>query len=223
MSHPRPRLRLVVPVLGLALVLTACASGAPTPSIDQPGPTDPPSSAAASAPDPTAVPNPGASDPAASGDTGGGSSGGGSGGGSTGGPGTGILDPGQIGGIFFPDGPADPNGEPTLVGPVGNVRDVRDVSAVRLEVSIDGREAAARVSWWSGVEPCYALAGIAVERTDGQILLTVKEGSAGAPDTMCTEQAIYKAAVIDLGELEPGSWTIRAFGEAPPVEVTVQG
>jgi hypothetical protein len=39
---------------------------------------------------------------------------------------------------------------------------------------------------------------------------------------MCIEIAMYKATIVDLGELEPGEYTIRASeGEAPPITVTV--
>jgi hypothetical protein len=39
---------------------------------------------------------------------------------------------------------------------------------------------------------------------------------------MCIEIAELKATIVDLGELEPGDYSIRAGeGEAPPITVTV--
>ena len=78
-----------------------------------------------------------------------------------------------------------------------------------------------RVAWWSGVEPCSVLAGVDVARDGDTFTLTVREGSAAAPDTMCIEIAQYKATIVDLGELDPGTYTISAFGDAAPVTVTV--
>jgi hypothetical protein len=45
--------------------------------------------------------------------------------------------------------------------------------------------------------------------------------SAAAPDTVCIEIAQFKATIVDLGELEPGTWTVVAAGEALPVTVTI--
>jgi hypothetical protein len=210
MTLPR---RALLPAVALALgiALAACGSGAPGPVSSGSG--------TSAEPAPTAVPG-GATAPAT--DPGAGVGDGGTGGGGTGGnPGTGILDPGQIGGIFDPA--PGPDGEPTIVTPAANVHDLHDVNATKVEAAVDGRAVAVRVSWWSGVEPCTALAGIDVTSDRNLITLTVKEGSAAEADVFCTEQAIYKAAVIDLGELEPGSWTIVATGEAPPITVEIAG
>ena len=100
---------------------------------------------------------------------------------------------------------------------------MHDTSATTLEATVEDGGVRARLTWWSGVEPCTALAGIDVVRGEQEIILTIREGSAAGPDVMCTAQVILKAALVDLGELAPGRWTIRATGEAPPVEVTVEG
>ncbi len=197
-------------VLATGLVVTACGYDAGASPSGGGGIASP----APSAPPPTAVPG-------ASGATGATAPTAPSGGGTDGNPGTGILDPGSIGGIFDPaPGPA---GEPTLVKVTANVRDIRDVNASKLEAAVNGTRVAVRVSWTSGVEPCYALAGIDVARDGMTITLTVREGSAAAPDTMCTEQAMLKAAVVDLGDLATGTWTIMATGDAEPIEVVVAG
>ena len=198
-------------LLALALVTAACGSSSATTT--PPGPSD----GAPSLPvvmEPTRVP--GAT---------GGEPGGGTGGGSQPGDPGGVpvpVDPG-VGGVN-PGNPGNPgNPEPTIVTPVAGVTGVHGVSAVKLEASVSGSNVAARVAWWSGVEPCYVLAGVKVAQEGRTITLTVTEGSAAAADTMCIELGVYKATIVDLGELEPGTWTIAADGEAPPVEVTVAG
>ena len=197
--------RLAGAFLALALVTAACgASTAPatvSPTIDPSG-TTPPSVA-----EPTPVPGT-TGDP--SGSQGGGSVPGNPG---TGGP---IVDPG-------PNGNLPVNPDPTMVTPTAGLTGIHDVPAVNLDAAVNGRDVAARVEWWSGVEPCTALAGITVVRDGSTFLLTIREGSAAAPDQMCIEIAVYKGAVVDLGDLEPGTYTITAFGDAAPVEVTVAG
>ncbi|HEY5436906.1 MAG TPA: hypothetical protein VIK13_16890, partial [Candidatus Limnocylindrales bacterium] len=127
-----------------------------------------------------------------------------------------LIDPG-------PDGSLPAKPDPTIVTPTAGLTGVHEVRATNLEAAVNGRDVAARVEWWSGVEPCTALAGITVDRDGSTFLLTIREGSAAAPDQMCIEIAMYKGAVVKLGELEPGTYTITAFGEAAPIEVTVAG
>jgi hypothetical protein len=146
-------------------------------------------------------------------------------------PGAGVVVPGEPGdpgaGVPVPGAPGigvDPtNPEPSIVTPVAGATGVRQVSAVKIEAAVSGRDVAVRVAWWSGVEPCSVLAGITVTRDGNTFLVTVNEGSAAGPDTMCIEIALYKAAIVDLGELDPGTYTIKAFGDAAPIEVTVAG
>ena len=98
---------------------------------------------------------------------------------------------------------------------------VHPVGATKLETTINGRDLSVRVDWFSGVEPCNVLAGVDVARDGSTFKLTVSEGSAAAPDTACIDIAMYKATIVDLGELDPGTYTVTAFGEAPPVTVTI--
>ena len=193
--------RPLAAALGLALLLAACGGAAPSSS---PSPTPVPSLPVA--PDPTAVP--GASDGAGSG-----------GGGSDPGQGGGTLpgDPGDPGAGAGDDGPATP------VQPVAGAVGVHDVVAAGLQAAVDGRRVTVELRWWSGVEPCYVLAGVDVVRDGSTFTLTILEGSAAGPDVACIEMAMLKSTIVDLGELEPGTYTIRAFGDAAPVEVTVAG
>jgi hypothetical protein len=119
-------------------------------------------------------------------------------------------------------GPADPApGEPTLVVARPGQLDPHPVAVSLLEASVDGRRVLVKASWSSGVEPCYVLDSVKLDQGGNEFVLTVVEGT-GDPNAMCIEIAMYKATIVDLGELEPGEYTIRASeGEAPPITVTV--
>lgn len=194
----------------LALVLVAAACG----SSSAPASPAPSNGAGATSPPPATEPTP---VPGTTADPGAGQGGGG---GQTGNPGSGVQ-PGDPGGGPVPVDPGNP--EPTIVTPVAGATGVRPVPAANLEASVSGRNVAVRIAWWSGVEPCYVLAGIDVVRDGNTITLTVNEGAGAGPDIACIEIAIYKATIVDLGELEPGTWAIRAHGEAAPIEVTIAG
>lgn len=137
------------------------------------------------------------------------------GGGSDGDPGSGVVQP-------VDPGAGDPApGEPTLVVARPGQLDPHPVAVTLLEASVDGRRVLVRASWYSGVEPCYVLDSVKVDQGGNEFVLTVIEGT-GDPNAMCIEIAMYKATIVDLGELEPGEYTIRASeGEAPPITVTV--
>ncbi len=115
-----------------------------------------------------------------------------------------------------------PQPRPTMVTPMAGLMDVHRVGATGLEASVDGSRLSVTVAWWSGVEPCNVLAGVDVARDGNTITLTVREG-ASRLDVACIEIAVYKATIVDLGELDPGEYTVAAFGDAPPVRVTLPG
>lgn len=181
----------------LAMALSAAIIGGACSSAGAPAVSDPP---------PSSGP-PAAGEPA--GNVGGG--------GSAGDPGTGI-------GVDLPlnQPPIDPGaGQPTLVVPRPGQRDLRAVSPMILQASIDGRRVLVKVTWYSGVEPCNILDSVKVERSGTDITITPFEGS-GDPNAMCIELAVLKATIVDLGELEPGTYRIESPGsEAPPIEITV--
>jgi hypothetical protein len=201
--------------LALLVVVAGCTSGGgPAGSGGTTGATGSSGSAtelpAATGSTPTAVPVPSSPGGSGAGDAPAG------GAGSQPNPGSGglvPLDPGGTGG----EGP-----RPTLVTPVAGLLDIHPVGAVALEPSVDGRHVSVRVSWWSGVEPCSTLAAVDVARDGKIVTLTVHEGAARR-DVACIDIAVYKATIVDLGELDPGDYTIAAFGEAAPVAVTVAG
>lgn len=142
------------------------------------------------------------------------SQGGGSSGGPGGGTGTGVS-------------PSDPGsgdqgqGQATIVLPKPGQLKPHPVGVTLLEAAVDGRRVTVKVSWYSGVEPCYVLDSVRIDEGANEFVLTVIEGTSD-PNAACIEIAMYKATIVDLGELEPGEYTIRASqGEAPPITVTV--
>jgi hypothetical protein len=189
----RPLLALAV---AAAIGLGACASSA--------GPSVPPAA------DPTPVPTPAVAPPAAT------DPGAGGGGGSGGDPGTGI------GVVPVDPAPVDPGaGEPKLVQPVPGRQNPHPVAPTALQASVDGRHVLVKITWYGGVDPCSVLDSVKVERSGNEIHLTPFEGSSD-PNAMCIELALLKATIVDLGELEPGTWRISSPGsEAPPVVVTI--
>lgn len=138
------------------------------------------------------------------------------GGGSSGEPGSGDLpssaDP----------GPVDPGmGEGKLVIPHPGQLNPHPVTAMNLEPNVDGRHVTVKLTWYSGVEPCYVLDSVKVDQAGGEIILTIIEGSSDL-NTACIEIALLKATIVDLGELAPGQYTISSpGGEAQPVIITV--
>lgn len=139
------------------------------------------------------------------------------GGGAGGNTGTGVInpDPGA-------PGPIDPGaGQPKLVVARAGQLDPHPVTASNLQASVDGRRVLVKISWYSGVEPCDVLDSVKVERDGTNIALTPIEGM-GDPNAVCMELAVLKATIVDLGELEPGTYQITApNSEAKPIEITV--
>ena len=118
--------------------------------------------------------------------------------------------------------PVDPGaGQPALVIPRPGQLNPHPVGAALLEPAVDGHHVIVKVTWWSGVEPCNVLDSVQIERTSNAIVLTLIEGS-GDANAICIELAQQKATIVDLGDLEPGEYTISSnLGDATPVTVTV--
>jgi hypothetical protein len=65
------------------------------------------------------------------------------------------------------------------------------------------------------------LDSVVVSKDGTTIDLTVVEGSADQT-AVCIEIAQAKSTIVDLGDLEPGTWTINATNsQIPPVTITV--
>ena len=232
-SIRRPTPSRLLPVIAIVLLaVAACSASAPIPVASPSGPGAPgsllPGGLTPGPANPTPVPgaptDPGGSDPGGS--VPGGGPGAGSGSGSN--PGGSVSVPGNPGNGDTTGSPPDVGGsgpivfQPKIVTPTAGLRDIHAVGATKLLANVDGRHVTIRVDWWSGVEPCNVLAGIDVARDGSTITLTVREGDTGRL-VACDEMALYKGAFVDLGELDPGTWTVKAFGDAPAIQVVVAG
>jgi len=140
----------------------------------------------------------------------------GTGGGASGEPGTGL------GGTPADPTPADPAaGQPALVTPVPGRVDPHPVVPTALQASVDGRRVLVKVTWYGGVEPCSVLDSVVVKRDGNDISITPVEGSSDK-DAICIEIAMLKATIVDLGELEPGTYRIASPGsDIAPIEITI--
>ena len=221
-------LRVAILTISLAIGLAACGGG----SAVAPQPGDP---GATGAPPVTAqppTPVPGSSD--GTGDTSGTGTGDGSTGSGSGGS-TGSGSGGSTGGVIVAPPPPEPvpggnggggvvpgNPDPTVVAPREGLTGIHAVDAAGATAVVNGRHVAIEVTWWSGVEPCSSLAGVAVEQDGTSFTLAVNEGQAQM-GVMCTMQAVFKGYTVDLGELDPGTYEVTVQGLAAPVQVVVEG
>jgi hypothetical protein len=135
-----------------------------------------------------------------------------------------TVDPNTSTGRDVPPGAGDPGGVPgagRIVVPKPGQFDVRPIPAQRLSAIVEGRRVVIAIDYTSGVEPCYVLESILVKTGAGSFAITLREGHA-AGDVMCTEQAEFKRALVDLGDLAPGTYTVSdTTGGAAPISVTV--
>jgi hypothetical protein len=134
-----------------------------------------------------------------------------------------------------PDGsvgidPAAPSDDPALIDPLGRVvvpkpgqLDVRAIPAQTLSATAAGRRVTLTIDYTSGVEPCYVLDSIvvAVGADAKSFAITLREGH-GPQDVVCIEIAESKRAIVDLGDLAPGTYAISdTTGGAAPITITV--
>jgi hypothetical protein len=121
-----------------------------------------------------------------------------------------------------PIGGGDPgSGQPSPVVPRPGTINPRPVAIMQLLAQVSGRHVVVNARWWSGVEPCYVLDSATAKRSGNTFTITLLEGSAKA-DAICIEIAMEKVTVIDLGELEPGTYIIEAaHGDAASITVEV--
>lgn len=118
--------------------------------------------------------------------------------------------------------PIDPGaGQPALVVPQPGRQNPHPVAPTLLQASVDGRHVLVKISWYSGVAPCSVLDSVHVDTGQETIALTVIEGSSDQT-AVCPDLAMLKATIVDLGELDPGPWTITAPGsDAAPIQLTI--
>jgi len=119
--------------------------------------------------------------------------------------------------------PGDPTlGQAQFVVPQPGTHDPQPVSVGRIRSSVDGHHVTIELRWWSGVAPCSILDSVKVEHDGSSFTLTPMEGSGGG-QVVCEDIAQLKATVVDLGDLDPGTYTIHASGspEPSPIQVVV--
>jgi hypothetical protein len=93
--------------------------------------------------------------------------------------------------------PVEPG--PPLVMPEPGVIDPRPHAWDSIEVGPDGRTLTVR--WYGGVQDCYGLAEVRVERVGGVLNVTVFEGTqAKAAGQACIEIAVLKSTKIVLDD-----------------------
>lgn len=116
--------------------------------------------------------------------------------------------------------PGDP-GQPQLVVPQSGQLMVHPVAIAELLARVEGRSVTLNARWWSGVEPCSVLDSVTIDRDGTTITIGLHEGTSDL-DAVCIAIAVEKVTVIDLGELDPGTYTIvAASGDAAAITVEV--
>jgi hypothetical protein len=116
--------------------------------------------------------------------------------------------------------PFDPNSGRIVIPKPGQLG-VHPVPAQSFTAIANGRRVVVTVAYTSGVEPCNVLDSIIVRTGALSFEITLREGH-GPEDVACIDIAESKRAIVDLGELEPGTYTISdGTGVAAPINVTV--
>jgi hypothetical protein len=117
-------------------------------------------------------------------------------------------------------GVVPPGGAKPIVPRPGQL-DVHPVAADSLAARVDGSTLIVTATWTSGVEPCNVLDSILVQKRDGTMTITLREGH-GPEDVACIAIAELHSTVFEVPDVAPGTWTIvDAGGRAAPVQVTV--
>lgn len=127
--------------------------------------------------------------------------------------------PGGVG----PD-PANP-ATPSIEVPVPGQQKPVPVNVWKIEPAVNGRHVTVLLSWWSGVAPCSVLDSVEVIRDGTTISLTPREGSdpkAAGGQVACPAIAMLRGTIVDLGDLEPGTWTLAPKGDLAPVAITIE-
>ena len=133
------------------------------------------------------------------------------------GPSDGAAEPGNN-----PGGDLGPGGSEALVVPKPGQLDVHPIAADSFSAQVDGRHVVLTITYTSGVEPCSVLDTIVVQRGEGSFAITLREGH-GPGDQVCIMIAKVMKTRVDLGELDPGTYTISdTAGGADPIKVVVR-
>lgn len=99
--------------------------------------------------------------------------------------------------------------------------DVHPILADAFAAQVDGHHVVVTITYTSGVEPCSVLDTIVVERGSGSFAITLREGH-GPGDQVCIMIAKVMNTQVDLGDLDPATYTISdATGGAATIQVVV--
>jgi len=110
---------------------------------------------------------------------------------------------------------------PRIVTPKPGQLDVHPIAAEQLAAAVTGRNVVVEITYAIGVEPCYVLDSIVVDRGDRAFTITLRQGH-GPGDAVCIQLAEIVRSFVDLGELQPGTYTVSDSQKgAPPISVTV--
>lgn len=111
--------------------------------------------------------------------------------------------------------------QPRTVVPKPGQIDVHPIAAERLAASVTGRKVVVEITYASGVEPCYVLDSVDVQRGDHAFAITLRQGH-GPGNEVCIQLAEIVRTFTDLGDLAPGTYTISDTQKgAQPISVTV--
>ncbi|MEO7665137.1 MAG: hypothetical protein ABIV26_08405 [Candidatus Limnocylindrales bacterium] len=142
-----------------------------------------------------------------------------------GGGGGGVVGPAPVpggnGGGIDPGHPGNPGIEKPVAGQLNPIA----VSVVQIQPSVSAHHVSVLLSWWSGVPPCSVLDSVTVVRDGTSITMTPFEGadpSTNGGPVACPAIAALHGTIVDLGELEPGTYTLVAHGDLAPIQVTVE-
>jgi hypothetical protein len=120
-----------------------------------------------------------------------------------------------------PGGDIGPGGSDPLVVPKPGQLDVHPIPADSFVAVVDGRHVVLTIAYTSGVEPCSVLDTIVVQRGEGSFGVTLREGH-GPGDQVCMMIARMMRTQVDLGDLDPGTYTISdTVRGADPIQVVV--
>jgi hypothetical protein len=123
--------------------------------------------------------------------------------------------------ISSPPDAVVPGGGDALVVPKPGQLDVHPIAADSFAAQVDGRHVILTITYTSGVEPCSVLDTIIVERGQGSYAITLREGH-GPGEQVCIMIAKVMRTQVDLGEIDPGTYTITdTMGGADPLQVVV--
>jgi hypothetical protein len=120
-----------------------------------------------------------------------------------------------------PPGNIGPGGSGAPIVPKPGQLDVHPIAADSFAAQVDGRHVTLTITYTSGVEPCSVLDTIIVERGDKSFAITLREGH-GPGDQVCIMIARIVQTQVDLGQLDPGMYTITdTMRGADPIQVVV--